>query len=418
MKTIKFYVWALFMALTSIAFVACDDDNKPEPTPEPDPLLESHFDIWVSVGKNAGMGSDGALLVQNTKSLDEKMQIDFKNSGADVTDKLYQEAIINGPYYYQVPQEKDRFGKYQIVGKEVRIIEEFPFVKNTLKDRRYSHAWINDNTLVLIAANGKADKVIWIKVNTDEMKIIGEGELDLPKLKKYSTSGLARFRKSDGKILYFYLDNKDKVRFYVAFINPADMSVEKTVMEDRAHFMAGTAYGELLQQKMFFTPEGDLYIACNTVHEGASRTEQYGSLLRIKKGMTEFDKSYKGYNYPKGKIVTVDYLGNEKALLYIQDPEHTKAEGWGDDFNCYYAILDLKTDKLEEIKYKGEVLPYSSGTFSQRSVVLGKKAYIGVNPEKEQPCVYIYDIKTGEVTKGLTIAKGYLFGRIVAIKDK
>ena len=360
------------------------------------------------------------------KSLDTKEQIHFVNTGADVTAKLYQESIIKGAYYYQVPKEQNRFGKYQIVGNEVRVIKEFSFQKNTLKDRRYTHAWIDDHTLVLMAANGKADKVIWIKVNTDQMNIVAEGELKLPKLPgkagkpgKFSTSGIAGFRKSDGKILYSYLDNNDKVRFYMAFINPADMSVEKTVMEDRAEFMAGTAYGELLQSKSFFTPEGDYYLACNSVLKGAtSNTQQYGSLLRIKKGETDFDKSYKGYNYPKGKIVTVDYLGNEKALLYIQDPEYTKAKGWGDDYNCYYAVLDLKTDKVEEIKHDGKVLPYSSGTFSQRSIVLGDKAYIGVNPENELPCVYIYDIKTGEVTKGLTIAKGYLFGRIVALKDK
>ena len=88
-----------------------------------------------------------------------------------------------------------------------------------------------------------------------------------------------------------------------------------------------------MQSKSFFTPEGDYYLACNSVLKGAtSNTQQYGSLLRIKKGETDFDKSYKGYNYPKGKIVTVDYLGNEKALLYIQDPEYTKAKGWGEDY--------------------------------------------------------------------------------------
>ena len=257
MKTIRFYVWMLFAALTSVTFTACEDD-KPAPKPEPDPLLESHFDIWVSIGENAGMGSAGTLLVQNTKSLDAKEQINFVNTGADVTAKLYQEAIIKGAYYYQVPKEKNRFGKYQIVGSKVKTIAEFPFQKNTLKDRRYTHAWVDDHTLVLMAANGKADKVIWIKVNTDQMKIIAEGELNLPKLQgkagkpgKFSTSGIASFRKSDGKILYSYLDNNDKVRFYMAFINPADMSVEKTVMEDRAEFMAGTAYGELLQSKSF-----------------------------------------------------------------------------------------------------------------------------------------------------------------------
>jgi hypothetical protein len=155
------------------------------------------------------------------------------------------------------------------------------------------------------------------------------------------------------------------------------------------------------------------------VLEGASSsTQQRGTLLRIKHGATEFDKSYKGYNYPKGKLVTVDCLDANKVLLYIQDPEHTGAEGWGSDYNCYYAVLNLNTDQVEELKYNGAVLPYSSGTFSQRSIVVGDKAYIGVNPKAEQPCVYIYNIKSGEVTKGLSITKGYEFDRIVALFDE
>ena len=159
-------------------------------------------------------------------------------------------------------------------------------------------------------------------------------------------------------------------------------------------------------------------LTCNSVVTGAkSNTQQHGTLLRIKKGTITFDASYKGYNYAKGKIVTVDCLNDSKALLYIQDPEHTGAAGWGSDYNCYYAILDLNTDKLEEIKYNGAVLPYSAGTFSQRSMVFGNKAYIGVNPKNSDPCIYIYDIKTGAVTKGLSITKGYLFDRIVTLKD-
>ena len=123
MKTIRFYVWMLLAALAGVAFTACEDD-KPDPKII-DPLLESHFDIWVSIGENAGMGSAGTLLVQNTKSLDAKEQINFVNTGADVTAKLFQESIIKGAYYYQVPKKNDRFGKYQIVGNEVRVIKEF-----------------------------------------------------------------------------------------------------------------------------------------------------------------------------------------------------------------------------------------------------------------------------------------------------
>jgi hypothetical protein len=416
MKTVKFYVWTLFISLTSIGFVSCSDDD---PDPNVDPVEDAHFDIWVTIGENSGMGSNNTQLVKSVSSLEAQNQIDFQNTGVDVTAKLYQESIIKGKYYYQIPKEKDRFGKYQIENNKISIVAEFPF--NTLKERKYTHAWINDSTLVLIGSNGPSGKILWTKMNTNKMKIIDEGILDLPDPATgdvFNTSGLASYRKSDGVIIYTFVYNKTKTHFYAAFINAADMTTQKVVREDRAEFMAGTAYGELLQHKTFFTPNGNFYIACNSILNGAtSSTQQRGTLLRIKKGETDFDKNYNGYNYPKGKLVTVDCLSDSKALLYIQDPEHTGAGEWGNKYNCYYAILDLNTDALTEIQYEGKVLPYSTGTFSQRSVVLGNKAYIGVNPNIESPCIYIYDIKTGSVTKGLIITKGYEFDRIVSLLD-
>ena len=90
----------------------------------------------------------------------------------------------------------------------------------------------------------------------------------------------------------------------------------------------------------------------------------------------------------------------------------TGAQGWGSDYNCYYAILNLTSDELTIPK-----IPYSQGPFSQRSLVLGKKAYIGVNPKEADPAVYIYDIPSETITKGLTIKEGYAFDRIVDLED-
>lgn len=194
------------------------------------------------------------------------------------------------------------------------------------------------------------------------------------------------------------------------------MSVVKNVEDNRASFMAGTAYGQLLQDKAFFDKNGDYYLACNTKITGASSsTMQYGSLLRVKAGETDFDRSYIGYknaSNSKGKLVTVQSLESGKALLYIQDPEYTGASGWGSDYNCYYSVLDMATDKLSVL-----ALPFNEGTFSQRTVVLGDYAYIGVNPKNAAPCVYVYDIKKMTLTKGLTITEGYSFDRIVTLDD-
>ncbi|XGS82984.1 NapC/NirT family cytochrome c [Limibacterium fermenti] len=211
----------------------------------------------------------------------------------------------------------------------------------------------------------------------------------------------------------YYFKAKDGLRHAAVFT----LRGEKGATENRAEMMAGTAYGELLQSKSFFDEKEDYYIACNTVIPGApSTTQQFGALARIKKDATDFDKTYLGYRTSsggKGKIITAEYLTSGKALLYIMDPEYTGAPGWGaTGANCYYAILDLNTDKLERLP-----LPHSKGNFSQRSIVLGNKAYIGVNPEKAAPLIYIYDIPTGNLTKGKPIKTGYSFERIVALMD-
>ncbi len=421
MKTIKSYLFAILFALPIFATTSCYVKDKEKNEEENKPESKVYYDLWVSIGETSGMGTNSARLVKSVENPEKPQNIDFKGSGADVSSKLFLGSIIKGGYYYQVPRDKDRIGKYKIENGIVETVAEVKFQNNTLQDRKYTHAWINDNTFVLFGADGKAQKILWIKVDAENMKIISEGTLDIEapsgKYKKLSTSGIANFRKSDGKILYAYLyKTKGKVHredhFLVAFINPETMAIEKTIKEERAEFMAGTAFGELNQNKTFFNENGDYYIACNSVLSDATKhTHQRGNIVCIKNGTTEFDKSYLGFNNRKGKIVTVDYLKNEKALLYIEDPEHSGSDWSSKSFNCYYAVLDLKNDKLTEIK-----LPFSQGVFSQRSVVVGNKAYIGINPKETQPAIYVYDITSGKLTKGLTITEGYSFDRLVKIE--
>ena len=111
------------------------------------------------------MGSENTQLVQNTKELDDPSTvIDYAGTGVDVTAKLFQESIIKGQYYYQIPQEKDRFGKYRIGSTGIEVEKETSFAVNTYKDRRYAHTWIDDNTFVVLAANGDKDSIVWTKI--------------------------------------------------------------------------------------------------------------------------------------------------------------------------------------------------------------------------------------------------------------
>ena len=185
MKKISFFACALSAML--IGFSACSEEERKidnggqgQGGGNGSSVEEkgTHFDIWVSLGESTGMGSDGATcLVKSVDSLTVQEPINFKNDGVDVTATIYQESVIKDGYYYQVPKSADRFGKYRIADNRLETLAEHPFEQNTYKDRRYTHAWTDDNTLVIMAANGSADKVIWTKLNAADMSIMAEGQI-------------------------------------------------------------------------------------------------------------------------------------------------------------------------------------------------------------------------------------------------
>lgn len=434
MKTLKNLMLLLLTGCTLFTSACSDEDDDDKDKPVTPPATKDvHYDIWVGLDQSK-MGQFGTLLVQNVNSLEESKEIDFKNFGCNVTSTFGKTdaAIIKGKYYYQVDAvNESRFVKFQILNNQLTRVCAQPFKKNTYTPGRYTHVWLNDDTFIIFAANGEKDDVIWTKLNAETLEILAEGSLNLKgetDVTKFTTSGLAAYRKSDNKIIYFFKHNPGRGKpaepapkyFYVAFIDATSMNVENIEPEDRAEEMAGSAYGELRQNKMFFDENENLYLACNTQIPGSKNTTcQFGNLLRINKGESNFDKSYKGFDDKEGKIVTVNYMGNNKVLLYIQDPKHTgvsddnsKEEGWGNAYNCYYAMYDINTNTLTEFKYEGKNLPYNIGTFSQRSFVLDDKAFIGVNPKDSQPTVYIYNSKDGTVSKGISIQEGYEFSRI------
>mgnify|MGYP004650423593 CR=1 FL=1 len=455
MKTFRFLSLALAAMVAATSFTACsDDDNDADkPIDGVEQIKDVHYDVWVSLNGTTGMGSGStatSIIVRSLNSLaDSTMTIDFKNEGADVTSVMDEEVIVKNGYYYQANPlgTNANYSKFKITNTGVQTIAERPFGVNTFKDRRYTHAWLSDSQFVIMAANGNTNDIIWTKIkdNGTSLTIESEGNLDLAAatgIAKFSTSGLLRYRKSDNTLIYVFQNKNATTSFFVAFIDATTMKVKNFVEETRAALPAGTAYGELLQNKLFMDEHENLYIAANTPFandRAKSTTSQYGRLLRINAGEFKTDDNYLGYNKPScenetepslaysSKIITCDYLGKNKALLYLQDPVFTgcassnkEYTGWGGSaqYNCYYAILDLTTDAVTEVSCNGAPLPYNNGTFSQRSFVLNNKAYIGTNPKAGNPVVYIYNISTGKVTKGASIKEGYDFDRIVYVNGK
>lgn len=435
MKKLNYFLFALLALMTTISFTACsdDDDDKKSSTPAEE-VAPYHFDLVVTVGKQGGMGRDVTTIMQSRDKLSEGAVVDFKNMGAEINADYSMEAAIKGKYYYQVPVSADRFVKLQFVNNQMRVVQAQPFKTNTYNCRQYCYAWTGDNTLVIMAANGDKNAIVWTKLNTDDMSIMDEGTLSIKVAEgweTFTTSGILAYRKSDDKLFYFYFNKKgsgmkatNEGHFHVAVINAKTMAVEQdNINTDNVTEMAGSAYGELLQQTTFFDENDNLYLAV------FSDTEigEEGKLLRISKGKYNFDAGYNGFPNSDGKLLTVQYLGNGRVFAYSRNDAVTEINAKGnevkatsiDSYSHYYSVIDLTTNSRTRMSFNGSAIDYSSGRFSQRSAFASKenKVYFGVNTKNAQPCVYVYDVKTGAVTKGVDIAEGYYFEQIRILEE-
>lgn len=414
-----------------------------------------HFDLLASVGATTGMSSTGvtSYLIRSVEPGDlvnPNYSISYTGIGADIKSaELESEAVIYKGYYYEVaPKGNSWYGKYLINNEGATPIARFEMGSSVFQTRKYAHAIIAENEFVFIGSDkasskGSQNNIVWSKVkdNGTSFTLEGEGVLDLTSATKdlkeggivsFSTSGLAKYRPSDNTIIYCFTDKANDAApgFYIAFIDAATMEIKNVVNETRGEEMSGTAFGELQQDKMFMDENENLYIACgNQIPDTSKSTQQYGRLIRVNKGEYDTDKNYLGFDkYDSGKILTVDYMGNNKVMMYIQDPYYcglastpTEYTGWGqNEFNSYYAVYDITTGERTELTYEGKALPYSCGSFTDRASYYNGKCYIGTCPDEKTgnlPTIYIYDVETGSVTKGATLASGFYFDRL-SVVDK
>lgn len=423
MKTKKFpfmsFLKTSVFATVLFTFAACSNETPGGGSEEPEPAGKVHFDIFMSVGEHGGMGGGENTIVKSVESLTaDQPMIDIQGSGVELNPYTI-ELISKGKYYYQIPSKQTRFTKFQILNNKIEVVQEQPFVVNSYTERKYAHAWLDDKTLLIMAANGDADKIIWTKLNAEDMSILAEGTLELPLPQGaavFTTTGILTYNEKVGKLYYFYY-GKDKAgrkgvptsNFLTAVINPSDMKVESNKVNALAAEMAGSSYGQLLQECVTYDEAGNLYLAAFT----KKGELEEGCLLRINKGESDFDPSYNGYPNADGKLCTVQYLGNGKVLTYARNQS---ADAGRDTYSLYYSIVDLKTGERTRLAYDGKEVGYSSGRFSQRSVVVNGKAYIGVNTEAST-CIYIYDIATGVTEKGADIAQGYYFDVLRVVEN-
>ena len=420
---------ALVVALVTLSFTSCESD-----TPNPEKEITMGYDLWVPIDGATGQSTANTdpHIIARVADLTTGV-LSIKGQGVETSaSTITPNVLYHQGYYYSVSRE-GRFGKFRISNTGVETIKEFPMPQ--ILDRRFSHAWLDDNTLVMVSSVGDKQEVSWVKVDVNKMVITAEGKLDLPKPAEgeiFNSSGLLGYRKADNMLIYphVYMEKSKKTsmalppkrnEIYIAFIDASTMQVKKIDKDTRCEHLSSTSFGETRSQKTFFDSKGNFYFAAATcnIPENAKKksgTKQRSFLFRVNAGSMETDKSFDGYAQPRGKIITVFPLNDDEVLLYMQDPDF-KEKGnteWSSKKNryiYYWLRCNMKTQQVEHIKD----IPFSNGNFGQLVVRNGDLVSIGANVEGAPTTIYQYNVNTRKVTKGATLADGFEIDRITPI---
>ncbi|MBR0533450.1 MAG: hypothetical protein IJK19_02015 [Bacteroidales bacterium] len=427
----------LLAAVWMLSGASCYE--MPEPEPEPEPITGVWFDLFVSVDRHIGMNPT-ATLVRSVASLDaDQPVIEFTGKAIDITDRYTPELIARGEYYYQVPlEDSNRFVKFHIEHNEAgeeyllsKVDEQIPFRENVFYPGRYTYAWSeHDNAdlphLFMLGVDTETQEYYVTKRRGDNLAIAREEryKFNLPAGYGVADPGLITVRPNNNNKIFYFFCARDSSGINRPVLHLADLlSVTFRIMSDKVvpervmEELVSDDCGRPLGSCMAYDETGTLYVAGLANEYG----RQVGVLRRMQpsqymgQGQHSFDGGWNGFQNPEGKLLTIQYVGNDKMLLYARE------DRLGTDIDSrshFYSILDLKTNQRTRLSCNGVPLPYCTGGLSQRSAVLDGKAYIGVtggDGPDDYPMVYIYDSETDSVVPGVRLEKGYHFDYIRAM---
>lgn len=433
MKT-RFVLRLAVMLVSVWALSGASCHQMPEPEPEPEPVTGVWFDLFVSAGAHFGMNPT-ATYVRSVASLEaDQPVIEFTGKAIDITNRFTIESITRGRYYYQVPlEDSNRFVKFHIEHNEAgeeyllrKVDEEIPF-KNVYYPRKFLHGW-RGKYLFMLSVDFDNQEYYWTRRRGDNLAISREGraKFNLPAGYGVSEPGLLTITPTNhNRIYYFYsvIDSSGKSRptLHYGEFNNVNMKMlwENVVQSRLMEELAADGYTELLGNTIAYDESGNLYLA-GLANEGGLQVSVLRRIVTTQAtdnyGHPVFDSGWNGFLDPEGKLLTIQYVGNDKMLLYSRNDRLGKEI---DSRSHFYSILDLKTGKRERLSCNGVPLPYCTGGLSRRSDVLDGKAYIGVtggDGPDDCPMIYIYDSATGDVVPGARLEKGYYFDLIRVMK--
>ncbi|MGE8552528.1 MAG: hypothetical protein ACN6OB_01180 [Chryseobacterium jejuense] len=320
--------------------------------------------------------------------------MDITKEGDEINSKGTYSYIVKNGFIYNYKTDQGVFKKFKYTQDRLTTAKEVPY---TYISDISSYVWVDDNTLVLVGETGDGQHIRYTVFNASDLSIIRQGEIEgfqpFPDAYNFYTLGSMTYMNGQIYLQYSYRNGKWITPEYYNFavIDYNTFKVKHSVGDSRS---SGVANGSPYFKTAFRKDNEAFYYACfPRIGAGTSKIQ----LFRTLKGATSPDATYQINltDLVGGKTLEtmIDYIGNNKMVILYRDP------ALGNAYNGRYAIVDIQTKQLVRVldELPGDE-PYEQAVFVQN-----KKLYIAVNASKGGNYVWIYDLQTDKITKGMKL---------------
>jgi hypothetical protein len=367
-------------------------------------------DVAKSTQKKYGiyvLGKDAKEYIVETNTLDSGI-IYPEKTGAELNEKeMDRDLIAKDGFYYRLNRKKASFIKYTATEQTMKEVATAP-LENFAIDNYY---WLNKDSLLLTGLNTTDfSQVKYAIIKTDDMKVLTIGDLAIPRpFGKYTSisTGFTELKNKQLFVGYTYHQRLSSYDYttsdttYLALFNYPQMTKIRIDKDVRSTYPGGT---NMVQPYSFNDEKGNYYfMTCPGIALG-NRADISTGIFRINAGEDALDKNY--FFNISGSVINnhaygIWYLGGKQAIIRTERKDLFK--GLSDHYSTAhfeFYLIDLATQKV----IKKLELPLDKGTRRACVIVSGEMAYISVNSTKEGNYIWLYNIKTRNLKKGLQLA--------------
>lgn len=406
--------WFFVMGMGALLSACSDSDSKDDlnPRPDPDPTGAARY-----VVASAPIGSQGVADYLLTTSDLTQGTISTVGQGIE-QDGSYRYYLTHKGKFFSLLYGQGNPGAvttYQLDEKGA-LVKTSDFQSETVQ----VFAPAGDDILTIKVPRSGNESASWFRINADQSKIVGEGQVNIVKLAgngerahftwatQVGDKIFAPFMSIKGASPDVFGTVKPDSSWIAVFSYPS-MALEKVIKDDRTSFI-----GSYFNNGLAVDENGDVYgfSPASATNSGVATTTKPSAFVRIKKGTTEFDKSYffnvqeKSGGY---KIANQTYLGGGKFLLYMFSTVNATTGA------KRLAIADAYNQTFTWVTGAPEAIASSSASYNNNTVSDDKKSvYVGINTETGS-WVYTVDIATAVAKQGLKVEGGAITA-IVKVK--